>query len=346
MVAKRTLRHISTADYIDWGTEVYGELYTYELTEYINRETPIIVTCKIHGQFRQQPYRFIRGYGCLQCSYGSRGLDTRTENFITKALLVHGNTYDYSNVNYINGARKISIVCKKHGIFNQRPEDHLTNHGCPKCGEQRRETTCIRLYGAKRPIQLEQFKLKRKNNNIQKYGGEYGQKHNLPAFELLNDKNWLYNEYVTCKKSSPQISIELNVSEGSTRKYLQKHNIEITRKGNFSGISIHWLNFISVNQDIFIQHAQNLGEYQLPGTKLIVDGFCENTNTCYEFHGDIWHGNPKLYQPHEKCNPFSKLTAGELYQRTMERDATIKNLGYNLEVMWESDYNIISKLIT
>lgn len=346
MVSVKSLRNISTTEYIERCIEIHGDTYTYELTNFINRDTPVILTCTVHGPFKQQPYRVLRGFGCLKCTYIGRGITTRTENFIAKALQVHGSMYDYSQVKYINGIRKISIVCKKHGIFNQSPNDHLTNHGCPKCGEQRRDDTCIQLYGVKRPIQLEHFKLKRKNNNIQKYGGEYGQKHNLHAFELLNDKNWLYNEYVTCKKSGLQISIELNVSEGSIRTYLQKHNIVITRQGNFSGISIHWLNHISTTQNIFIQHAQNLGEYQLPGTKLLVDGYCQETNTCYEFHGDIWHGNPKLYQPHEKCNPFSKLTAGELYQKTMERDNTIKSLGYSLEVMWESDYNIISKLTT
>lgn len=36
------------------------------------------------------------------------------------------------------------------------------------------------------------------------------------------------------------------------------------------------------------------GEYRIEGVGK-VDGFCEQTNTVYEYHGDYWHGNPDIY---------------------------------------------------
>ena len=44
-------------------------------------------------------------------------------------------------------------------------------------------------------------------------------------------------------------------------------------------------------------------------------------------------------------NNVSKRTMGTLYKRTINREQKIKELGYNLEVLWESDWNNINKSI-
>lgn len=46
---------------------------------------------------------------------------------------VHGDTYDYSKVVYVNCMTKCEIVCKKHGSFKQTMNQHLRGYGCPKC---------------------------------------------------------------------------------------------------------------------------------------------------------------------------------------------------------------------
>jgi len=56
-----------------------------------------------------------------------------TENFIIKAKSVHGDRYDYSKVNYINLETNVTIICSKHGIFEQRPGHHLKGQGCKEC---------------------------------------------------------------------------------------------------------------------------------------------------------------------------------------------------------------------
>lgn len=58
-----------------------------------------------------------------------------TEEFISKAKLVHGDKYDYSLSQYINCDQKLIIICKEHGNFKQTPYKHLTRQqGCPICG--------------------------------------------------------------------------------------------------------------------------------------------------------------------------------------------------------------------
>ena len=57
-----------------------------------------------------------------------------TEQFITKAKLVHGDKYDYHKVSYINSRTPVIIICSIHGEFKQAPSDHLGRAGCQKCG--------------------------------------------------------------------------------------------------------------------------------------------------------------------------------------------------------------------
>ena len=55
------------------------------------------------------------------------------EEFLKRAKLYHGDTYDYSNSEYVDPKIKIKINCKKHGIFEEIPEKHLSGLGCPTC---------------------------------------------------------------------------------------------------------------------------------------------------------------------------------------------------------------------
>lgn len=55
------------------------------------------------------------------------------QDFINKAISVHGYKYDYSKSIYINSRTKINILCHKHGIFSLKANDHLNGQGCKKC---------------------------------------------------------------------------------------------------------------------------------------------------------------------------------------------------------------------
>lgn len=55
--------------------------------------------------------------------------------FINQAKEIHGDKYDYSQINYKNSITKIVIVCKKHGCFLQSPSNHLKS-GCLYCGHE------------------------------------------------------------------------------------------------------------------------------------------------------------------------------------------------------------------
>ena len=50
-------------------------------------------------------------------------------------LKIHGDTYDYSNMEYINGNTKVEIICDVHGSFSQKPRMHKSGQGCPTCAK-------------------------------------------------------------------------------------------------------------------------------------------------------------------------------------------------------------------
>jgi hypothetical protein len=56
-----------------------------------------------------------------------------------------------------------------------------------------------------------------------------------------------------------------------------------------------------------------------------------------EYHGDYWHGNPRIYNQ-EDINPVSKITYGELYEKTLKKRRFCEESGYNYVFIWESDW--------
>jgi len=67
------------------------------------------------------------------------------------------------------------------------------------------------------------------------------------------------------------------------------------------------------------------------------DGYDNKTNTVFEFYGNLWHGNPEIYNKND-INPINKKKFGDLYKKTIERENIIKNAGYNLITIWEKDF--------
>lgn len=114
---------------------VHNGKYNYCEANYINRKTKLNIICPIHNNFWQLPYAHLKGQGCPRCGNikaNNKKSDTN-ESFIIKAKTVHGDRYDYSQINYISSRKNIKIICPLHGQFLQRPSNHLNGYGCKKC---------------------------------------------------------------------------------------------------------------------------------------------------------------------------------------------------------------------
>jgi len=110
---------------------IYNGRYKYDMSEYRDIYSKIPITCSIHGTFYQDAAHHIhRKQGCPYCNSGA---PKNAEIFIIDAVRKHGDTYDYSKVDYIDATTPVEIVCKIHGSFFQKPGVHLMPCGCPSC---------------------------------------------------------------------------------------------------------------------------------------------------------------------------------------------------------------------
>jgi Zn finger protein HypA/HybF involved in hydrogenase expression len=121
------------SNYIDECKSIHNNKYNYSLTEYTNMNDNIKIICPKHGVFEQKLYRHKKGSGCQKCFFDK--LRLTIEDFIEKSKKIHGDKYDYSLVEYINHMTNVKIICSKHGVFEQTPNNHLTGDSCPKCSK-------------------------------------------------------------------------------------------------------------------------------------------------------------------------------------------------------------------
>ena len=115
----------------------HGMRYTYIESSYTKLHARVEVVCPDHGSFFQVASNHASGSGCPACkarNAGLRRLSTQDE-FVAKAVGVHGLSYDYSKVEYRNSSSKILIICPQHGEFKQVASYHLSGNGCSKCGD-------------------------------------------------------------------------------------------------------------------------------------------------------------------------------------------------------------------
>lgn len=134
----------STLEWINKVVDIHNNKYDYSKVDYITSTKPVIITCRIHGDFKQTPVTHQSGSGCQKCAIikNSENLCYSNEEWISKAKLIHGDKFDYSNVHYEKHSIKVQIICKLHGIFDQTPANHLIGQGCPLCSSFKTESLC------------------------------------------------------------------------------------------------------------------------------------------------------------------------------------------------------------
>lgn len=129
---------ITTEEIIERCKKAHGDRYDYSETVYVDSKTKIRIICKEHGPFEQWYHLHTKGSHCPECQ-GLKRLNT--DSFIKKAKEVHGDKFDYSKVVYKNNKTDVTIICPSHGEFSQKPNNHLSGHGCTYCGNNLPHTT-------------------------------------------------------------------------------------------------------------------------------------------------------------------------------------------------------------
>lgn len=68
-------------------------------------------------------------------------LQTR-EEFIKKAIAIHGTKYKYDDIKYVNSSTEIDVYCNEcKECFKTIPKAHISKakRGCPKCNKKKQE---------------------------------------------------------------------------------------------------------------------------------------------------------------------------------------------------------------
>jgi hypothetical protein len=125
---------MSNQQFIDKSNKVHGNKYGYTKCNYINSHTKVLIECPEHGEFLQAPYSHLNGHGCPMCMVKKNTYTS--QQFIEKSNKVHGNKYGYDKLHFVNTRTKVIITCPEHGDFKQKPNTHLSGHGCPMCSSK------------------------------------------------------------------------------------------------------------------------------------------------------------------------------------------------------------------
>lgn len=224
------------------------------------------------------------------------------KQFIIEAIEIHGNYYDYSEFIYAGHHTKGSIICPKHGKFEQTPKHHVKRkQGCNKCSMRPKRN-------------LEEF---------------------IKAARLIHIDNYDYSLVIFINMRT-KITIICNTCK---LKFEQRPDHHLRKIGcpncihTVSKSETEWLDYMGVPNDQ--EHRQVI--IKIESHKYKVDGFIPKTNTIYEFNGDYWHGNPSIFDSND-LNKKSKETFGQLYDKTCLKLLNIEKSGYKVISIWESDW--------
>ena len=299
----------SNADvFIVKAMKVHGEKYSYNEVDYRKAKEKVTIICRDHGRFNQTPNSHLNGNGCPKCSCTSQ---SNTSAFIVKAMKVHGERYSYNETEYKKALDKVTIICRDHGKFSQTPSEHLKGHGCPIC-----KRSLISLF---QKDTVDDFVTKANN----KHNGKY-------SYNKVDYVTSKVKVIITCKKHGDFFQTPASHLQGRGCPKCQPRH-----KQN------KWLDSLNIPNDS--EHREVV--IRIGKKRFCADGYDPQSRTVYEFYGDSWHGNPKFFsstdtnlETRNRKKPNGN-TYGYLYEKTLQKEKILKENGYNIVVIWESEWN-------
>jgi len=296
---------MTTKEFIRLGNIIHNYKYDYCKVICTTSRENVIIICPIHKkEFNKTPYSHINlKKGCWNCSSESinRKRMLTTKQFVEKSRKIHGGKYDYKNSVY-TGGNKIEVICKTHGSFFPIAYDHWSGHHCYQCGN---DEIARKLFLGK-----DEF---------------------IRRAVKVHENKYYYDESIYVRYFN-YMEIRCNLHGYFWQKpsiHLAGHGCQACALNGVSKPEIEWLDSLGI---IDRQRRENIN-----GKIYKFDGFDSKTNTVYEYNGDYFHGNPKVYKPND-INDFLNITYGELYRKTIEKENAIKQAGFNLVVKWETEF--------
>ena len=125
-------------NFIETCSVIHGHKYNYSNSVFKTQHDSFSYVCPEHGEFTQsRAQSHLLGRGCGWCG-GTKRLST--EEFITRATVIHNGFYSYDKSDYKTAKKPVTVTCPKHGDFGQEAYVHLAGSGCSKCVFKVRDT--------------------------------------------------------------------------------------------------------------------------------------------------------------------------------------------------------------
>ncbi len=371
-----------TENFINECKIIHNNKYDYSKVIYKASREKIIIICPNHSEFQQTASNHKKGQGCPICRSSCNKIDydkkikPGLERFIHKSQLIHGDKYDYSKVNYKSCKENIEIICPEHGNFITSPDSHINQKtGCKECKLPKITTENFieelkiihnNKYDYSKTIYTKSKNLiiiicpdhgefkktanaHKKGDGCSKCYGNYSftNEEFIKRVSLVHNNKYDYSK--TNYSGSRNEIIIICPKHGEYTQIADCHtmgqNCPKCARNFYSKGQIQWLELIEKLENISIQHIGNSSkEFKIPTTNYKVDGYCKETNIVFEYYGSYFHADPKVYKS-DFYNKTIKKTMGEIYQKTIARENIIKELGYEVRVMWENDWKNINKSI-
>lgn len=256
-----------------------------------------------------------------------------------------------------NNATRKRDRCKSLKI-ERVGEKYITKRICPNCKKEidvvtTRPTTTCRNY----------FKMVKDKSVCKKCLGDvmtgegnpfYGKKHSKETKEQISksrtgkatgEKNSMTNPKHK-EKARQKLKEKWDSGDLEYVRKIMSDKLKETRKlGKIKSV------IRSKTEKKIINEIKKLGYVVEHSHKIdtkICDIYLPKLNLIIEFNGDYWHCNPIKYEK-DYFHQVKNMTAEQLWEYDKNKIDLIKSKGYNLEVVWESDYkknqNIINKIL-
>ena len=211
-----------------------------------------------------------------------------------------------------------------------------THHSCPAVRE-RREKTSYERFGAANifsaihhlPEFADTSKAMRKRASDQMKDPSRGL--GFRNRETLDKANAAFQEKYGVDNAMYLESAKQNLIQTNMDRYGVPCKVATYNHYQKSKIADRWLDELGVPNRYREQWIK------ADGKRYKADAYDPTTNTVYEFYGNYWHGNPRMFEPNV-VNKQAHRTMGQLYKRSKDREKAILAEGFKLIHIWEDEY--------
>ncbi len=294
---------------------------------------------KVHEYFRAHEYSLQAFYKTYVYALLNQNY---TDDWLERCLKIREIgakvTYDKMILLYGDdeGSKRWNEYRNKQAFSNSQEYKHMTDDE-------------FRCYNKSRAVTLDNLIKKYGENKGEEKFKEYCQKQSFTnSLEYFQEKYGVsgydkWKEYNT-RKSHSLDAYKMNASSDDEAFKKYKEYWE-NKSSNFYSKMASEL-FLNIDETLKLSHvyyAPKTKEFGLYNKTLkrytFYDFVIPDLKYCIEFNGDVFHGNPKLFEANDHSNPYNQnITCKDMWEYDKIKNDEIINQGFKLKIVWESEY--------